>query len=190
MDFVGRSVLIVDCRHACVQDHHSDAFLHEAPQRHFRLTCEAVKVKRPMFGYNKLLSVSRFPWFLGMNLLQACFKTVQFYERLCRCQLANQSCQTKVANEKTPEIHAISGAMTQTRLYMSVLWWDRKKDHGPPSCIPGRKKDERRIWGEKHFDSLKNLRNHVTKRPKWLSLPWHGASVTITTSFSCAVHGK
>lgn len=147
-------------------------------------SCEGLK--RPMFGYNQLLSVSRFHDFWEWTSCRRLSKLCSFMGALCHVNLA-----TKVANEKHPrEIHAISGAMTQTRLCMSVLWWDRKKDHGPRSCIPGWNKDERRIWSEKHFDSLKNLRNHVTKRPKWLSLPWHGASVTITTSFSCAVHGK
>ena len=34
-------------------------------------------------------------WFMGMNLLHVSFKTVHFYGCLCRCQLANQSCQRK-----------------------------------------------------------------------------------------------
>ena len=187
MDFVGRSVSIVDCPHACVQDHHSDAFLHEASQRHFRLTCEAVKVWRDQCL--DTMNFYQFPDFMiyGNEPLARFFQNCAFLW----VPLSLSISQPKLPMKKHPrEIHAISGAMTQTRLCMSVLWWDRKKDHGPRSCIPGRKKDERRIWSEKHFDSLKNLRNHVTKRPQWLSLPWHGASVTITTSFSCAVHGK
>lgn len=98
MDFVGRSVSIVDCRLClCARPplwRLSPWGFAKALQAYL-WSCEGLK--RPMFGYNKLLSVSRFhdwEWTSCRRLSKLCI----FLGALCDVNLA-----TKVANAKTPK---------------------------------------------------------------------------------------
>ena len=148
-------------------------------------SCEGLK--RPMFGYNQLLSVSRFhdlwEWTSCTFLSKLCI----FMGALCDVNLA-----TKVANAKTPKGDSCH------------LWCNDPNTPVHVSPVVGSQKGswttELYSWPKKGwtqnlkwealwlFEEFAKSRDFV--RPQWLSLPWHGASVTITTSFSCAVHGK